>query len=194
MATPRKSPATAKAAPSPEGAASAVAKDTTTTVEQDAPITVDAADVSRETDAPVTEVDAPVDEPITDAQAQAETRTPLRAFTQEAVDAALAQEVKPRDMAALARLADTSGGVLTTPYPAEPGVTAPAPTRVLPEVRSTFNWTSDGDKPRTGRVLVDGWRARINGSRRFAQLGDRVTAPEDLMTAAAARGTVHLED
>lgn len=215
MATTRSAKSsTAKAAPAKAGAASAASKDATLTVESDTPVTVEAqaADATIATrdgavpahltsDEPkITEgLEAPegtVEEPKVEALAEAapaapepETITPLN------VPVHVGEASAPgRDMDALARLADTSGRPQATPYPTEAGVISPSPVKVLPPLGDTFNWSADGDKSLTARVVVDGWRPRINGNSRFASRGDRVTAPEDVINRAVARGSVVLEN
>lgn len=101
-----------------------------------------------------------------------------------------------RDLAALAALADTRPGVQpVTPYPAD-GYPAPAAAAapVLPLVRNEENWLADNDEGLTCRVLVDGLRAIVNKTYRQAYRGDRITAPADLVRAAAARGAVVIEE
>lgn len=118
-------------------------------------------------------------------QAVAEAKAPENETTPEAASPG-------RDFSVLSRLADTSGRAAVTPYPAD-GVAAPTPVVVPPPLRETHRWVREGDPAATARVLVDGWRVRINGINRFAAKGDRVTAPRDVIEAAVNRGSLLAE-
>lgn len=212
--TTRKS-STAKAAPATKaGAASAASKDTNLTVESDAPVTVDAPEaeatvttrrgpvpanliaeepkITEGIEGPAGTVEEPKVERLSEAEPEAEA---VPVVEPKGVDVHVGElSAAGRDMAALARLADTSGRPQGTPYKTADGVIAPAPIVVLPPLKDTFNWCADGDRGLTARVLVDGWRPRVNGFSRFASKGDRVTAPEDIINRGVARGSVALEN
>lgn len=170
----RKSTGTSR--PRTAGAAPAVSPDT---VEAQEVVTVEGeAQPHTADDAPATDVPTPEVAPATD----------LDGTTTEAQTAAAdAAATPPRDLAVLATLADTSGRAATTPYPGAP---APAPVRRLPPLRDTHAWAAENDPTATARVLIDGWRTRVNGVPRFAGKGDRVTAPVDVIEAGIARGTL----
>lgn len=107
--------------------------------------------------------------------------------------AAADDEAPARDLTALRRLADTSGDDLVTPYPAD-GVIAPNPVQVLPELKTSYTWSAEGDTTLTARVLADGWRCLVNKQYQFARRGDRITAPADVIKAAAKHGIVIIEE
>lgn len=206
MATTRntKSSAAKAASSTTEGAASAASKDESLTVESDTPVTVDStpeaetaeAEVTTRGDTPAVPAHLIADEPkITEGVNVEQGTVEEPKIEPVGVDVHVGElSAAGRDMAALARLADTSGRPAGTPYPTEKGVIAPAPVAALPPLKDTFNWSADGDKSLTARVIVDGWRPRINGSSRFASKGDRVTAPEDIINRGVARGSVVLEN
>lgn len=131
-------------------------------------------------------VEEPVVRAVNVAQYAAPTGEPRDPAT------AKAEDEPTRDLAALRRLADTSGDPVT-PYPAD-GVQAPNPLDLLPEVRATYNWSRENDPSGTARVLADGWRALVSGTYQFARRGDRVTAPLDVLRSAAKHGIVVIEE
>lgn len=195
------------------GAASAVSTDDTLTVSSDTPVAVeadttmspmeraeaeaDAADqAARETAVAARGDQEPTTQDLTHpVEPTVEEATAVKTAVEAEVEAEKAPEGKaalpPRDLNVLSALADTSGLNLVTPYPGEK---TPSPTPVLPALRDTQNWCADGDTPATARVLVDGFRLRVNGGYRFARRGDRIIAPEDVITMGVRRGVLHQEE
>jgi hypothetical protein len=246
VATPRRS--TGKAAPAKAGAASAVAKDSTLTVESETPVTVDsptntptmedaeaAADAEDARQAAEREIEltrdaaksrherriavvpegtavagaAPQnapdvvteDPPVVVDPKQEVPSVPEPVPTDRVVNREVAEataqliidsggdEKAARDIQALRALADTAGDPVT-PY----GGTAPAPLPPLPPLREVHNWAREGDETLTARVVVDGFRPRVNGGYRFARRGDRIVAPKDIVEFGIKRGVLRLEE
>ena len=109
----------------------------------------------------------------------------------EAAAQAAAADTPKRDLAALKALTDTAGTDPVTPYPSPTGI--PVPTPDIPARREDLDWTRETDTPATARVLVDGFRIKVNGNYRFAMKGDIVTAPSDIIAANVKRGVLHAE-
>lgn len=231
MATAKRT-TTRRAAPAKTGAAPAVAKDQTVTVESDAPVAVDSdtpvavdSDTSAmeraEAQADAEDARQQAQEKAEQAQAEPETRAEAtdtastvpddepakvtegvygpagtkeepvitRDLTGDATTPDDEPEVPHRDLAALKALADTSGQAPVTPYP-EGGVLAPRADKRMPVLRNTYDWTREGDVGAVGRILVDGFRARVNGYYRFGRKGDRIVAPADVIDSAVKRGVM----
>lgn len=116
-------------------------------------------------------------------------------LSRDAADAQAVPVAEPespkRDLAALRALTDTSGADPVTPYPSPTSI--PVPTPDIPAARDNLDWTRETDTPAKARVLVDGFRVKVNNTYRFALKGDIITAPSDIIAANVKRGVLHAE-